>query len=209
MFKVYYDGKLVSDQEFKNITEAKKAVAPMLAGQKGLTTQDVLNLRDEDGKRLFQVVGKYEYPMANPVERVCPICGKKFYVPSEKSLKKLCSAECRKKHTRQYNTDYCKKIYHTDADRRAKMLASNLMATKRNVAKKRWARRTELADTILILATQPDARDLIATFLDKKVINNGVGRNIEFRSEPEVEAEKKYYATMDRLTESIGDLTKD
>lgn len=200
MFKVYYRGKLASEQEFATKKEAKKNLVAVLAGQLGKTVQEIMPDID--------IEGNYDYgykKLGNTVERTCVVCGKKFYVPSEKSLRKVCSDECGKVYRRKYNSDYHKKAYATDQEKHDRMYLNNLRGTKRHQAKVRWQKRVNFAEDIYRLAQHGNAKELIATYLDKRVIS--VGRrgetNNEFRSDAEIEAEKIFNKFAPQLLDNI------
>lgn len=205
MFKVYYKGELATEQEFATIKEAKSSFVPMLAGQQGKTTDELLH-ETVDGEKTLTFEGNYFNPNnITQAERVCAICGKTFYVRSEKSLQKVCSDECRKEYKKQYHKAFRKKRLATNADARERLSKSNLASTKKYIARNRWQRRVELADVIMLLAKEPNGRDLVATFLDKRVIGGGKRgiTNLEFRCEAEVNAEKAYTEAVAKLNENL------
>ena len=200
MFKVYYKGQIVSEQEFATKKEAKNAIVPMLAGQQGKTVDELLGEMDGDNKALT-IVGYYSHDTGlTPTTRVCPICGKTFCVKSEKSQQKVCSKECRKLYLREYNKNFRAKRIAND-EVRQRNAKSNRKATKKYIARNRWQRRVDLADKIMTLAQEPNGRNLIATFLDKEVIAGGKrgGTNNQFRCEEEVSAEQEYLDAIARI----------
>lgn len=63
-----------------------------------MTIQEIVDAANNEGLTYGEYVDKYdppgEEPEPNPLERICPVCGKAFVVKSMRSRKKYCSVDC-------------------------------------------------------------------------------------------------------------------
>ena len=95
----------------------------------------------------------------------CEICGKEFEV-TKNSQKKRCSKECKKRAWTIYNTNYQAKRRAEDPEYYKKSLetASRIARTAEGIQK--WSIFMDCAKTILQLANEENAQQLIAKYID-------------------------------------------
>ena len=104
----------------------------------------------------------------------CEVCGKQYEYVWKKNTKRTCSKECGKARLRKYNTQYVakKRKAETDEERKARQEVARVKQAART-AQHRWDKKLACADTVLFLAQQDNARDLIAAYFDKYFVVRG------------------------------------
>lgn len=135
------------------------------------------------------------------VVNTCEMCGKEFEHLGKARIK-CCSEKCDKERKKKYNTTYNRNRYRSDDDYRTSKIKRNRKSQDAIKATARWEANLGYADSVLKLAQEPNAKELIAVYFSKNFSIRGSKRIRAIKDQDEIKATENFDSLGDNFIET-------